>query len=282
MAAVATRPDGRRRQADGVRVPRRRRDRRDAEHGARRDGRPARPLPGAGRRRPATPAELAERTGTDERYVREWLNAQAAGGYVDYDPATGRYTLPPEQAVALTDEASPALPARVLPARARVGRTTRRASPRRPAAATGSAGTSTTTTSSRAASASSGPATTPTWSPTGCRRSTASWRSSSAAPRVADVGCGHGASTILMAEAFPSSTFVGSDYHRGVDRDARATRAAEAGVADRVRFEVAPAEELHRATATTWSPSSTACTTWATRSARPATSATRSRRTAPG
>src|SRR6185312_3415621 len=55
-----------------------------------------------------TPAELAERTSASERYVREWLNAQAAGGYVKYDPADGTYTLPPEQAVALTDEESPA------------------------------------------------------------------------------------------------------------------------------------------------------------------------------
>src|SRR5215211_8999375 len=51
-----------------------------------------------------TPVELARRTGVTERYVREWLNAQAAGGYVDYDPSTGTYTLPAEQAVALTDE----------------------------------------------------------------------------------------------------------------------------------------------------------------------------------
>ena len=64
-----------------------------------------RALAGAG---PLTPAELAERTGTAERYVREWLNAQAAGGYVEYDPDSGRYSLPPEQAVALTDRASPA------------------------------------------------------------------------------------------------------------------------------------------------------------------------------
>src|SRR5437870_8993993 len=63
-----------------------------------------RALAGAG---PLTPGELAERTGTAERYVREWLNAQAAGGYVEYDPESGRYTLPPEQAVALTDESSP-------------------------------------------------------------------------------------------------------------------------------------------------------------------------------
>src|SRR3989440_8452379 len=64
-----------------------------------------RALAGAG---PLTSTELAERTGTAERYVREWLNAQAAGGYVEYDPESGRYTLPPEQAVALTDTDSPA------------------------------------------------------------------------------------------------------------------------------------------------------------------------------
>src|SRR3954466_15114502 len=55
-----------------------------------------------------TSAELAARTGTAERYVREWLNAQAAGGYVEYDAEEGRYSLPPEQVVALTDESSPA------------------------------------------------------------------------------------------------------------------------------------------------------------------------------
>src|ERR687890_1932256 len=55
-----------------------------------------------------TPAELAERTGTDERYVREWLNSQAAGEYVQYDPSTGRYSLSEEQAFALADEQSPA------------------------------------------------------------------------------------------------------------------------------------------------------------------------------
>ena len=64
-----------------------------------------RALAGAGA---LTPAELAERTGTAERYVREWLNAQAAGGYVTTTRTSGRYTLPPEQAVALTDEDSPA------------------------------------------------------------------------------------------------------------------------------------------------------------------------------
>src|SRR3954447_14597307 len=64
-----------------------------------------RELAGAGS---LTPVELARRSGVSERYVREWLNAQAAGGYVEYDPAGGGYTLPPEQAVALTDAESPA------------------------------------------------------------------------------------------------------------------------------------------------------------------------------
>lgn len=56
---------------------------------------------------PVTPAELAQKTSTNERYIREWLINQAAGGYVDYDAAIGRYSLSPEQAAALTDEASP-------------------------------------------------------------------------------------------------------------------------------------------------------------------------------
>src|SRR5262245_30125655 len=56
----------------------------------------------------STPAELAERTGTDEHYAREWLNAQAAGSFVTYDPSTTRYELPLEHAIALTDESSPA------------------------------------------------------------------------------------------------------------------------------------------------------------------------------
>src|SRR5690349_18776622 len=64
-----------------------------------------RAMAGAG---PLAPAEVAGRTGTAERYVREWLNAQAAGGYVNYDSDSGRYTLPPEQTVALTDPDSPA------------------------------------------------------------------------------------------------------------------------------------------------------------------------------
>jgi len=64
-----------------------------------------RAMAGAG---PLTSDELAARVGVSERYTREWLNAQAAGGYVEYEPDSGRYTLPPEQTVALTDADSPA------------------------------------------------------------------------------------------------------------------------------------------------------------------------------
>ena len=166
--------------------------------------------------------------------MREWLNAQAAGGYVEYDPDSGRYRLPPEQAVALTDSDSPAYlpgffqiavgsvldsPRITEAARSGDGRRLARARPRRPRGL-------------RAVLPAR--ATTPTWSRSGCRRSTASSRSSSAARCVADVGCGHGASTILMAQAFPNSTFVGSDYHDGSIETARRARAARPGVADRV------------------------------------------------
>ena len=121
-------------------------------------------------------------TGTDAHYAREWLNAQAAGSIVDYDPATARYTLPAEHAVALTDESSPAfLPglfqiavgtvadAGRIPDAARrgtgIGWHERRCPPRH-----GAAGTSTTATCTTAASGSSAPATTPTSSRSGCRR----------------------------------------------------------------------------------------------------------------
>jgi hypothetical protein len=128
-----------------------------------------------------TPAELAERTGTAERYVREWLNAQAAGGFVSYEADRGRYTLPPVQTVALTDESSPAyLPGFFQIALGSVIDSPRRSS-RRPAAATATAGTSTCTTCTRGASGSSVPATTRTSCPSGCRRSTGSSRCSSAA-----------------------------------------------------------------------------------------------------
>ena len=182
-----------------------------------------RALAGAGA---LTPAELGARTGTAERYVREWLNAQAAGGYVDYHPAEGGYSLPPEQAVALCDENSPAyLPGLFQDAFGSV-----LDSPRITDAARSGAGVG--------------------WHEhnhhvhDGCERFfrpgynanlVASWLPAldgvverlQRGARVADVGCGHGASTILMARAFPESTFVGSDYHAGSIETAR--RRAERG-----------------------------------------------------
>jgi SAM-dependent methyltransferase len=195
-----------------------------------------RALAGAG---PLTPDELAQRTGTAERYVREWLNNQAAGGYVEYDPATGRYTLPPEQAVALTDESSPAY----IPGFFQIAVGSVLDSPRVTEAARTGAGIG--------------------WHDhvhdvhEGCERFfrpgynanlLSSWLPAldgvveklERGAKVADVGCGHGASTILMAKAFPNSTFAGSDYHDGSIETAR-QRAQDAGVAGRVTFEVAPA-----------------------------------------
>jgi SAM-dependent methyltransferase len=192
-------------------------------------------LAGAG---PLTPSELAERTGTAERYVREWLNQQAAGGYVEYDPESGRYTLPPEQALALTDSESPAF----LPGFFQIALGSVIDSPRITEAAESGEGVG--------------------WHQhnhdvyDGCERFFRPGYNANLIPAwlpaldgvvakleqgasVADVGCGHGSSTILMAQAYPKSTFVGSDYHEGSIETAR-ERAKEAGVGN-VTFEVAPA-----------------------------------------
>lgn len=191
---------------------------------------------------PSTPTQLAERTGTAEPYAREWLNAQAAGSYLTYDPSSGHYTLPPEQAVALTVEDSPAfLPGFFQIALGTVHDTSHILEAARSGAGYG-------------------------WHEhdtdvhVGCERF---FRPSYNAnlidgwlpaldgvvaklqggARVADVGCGHGASTILMAQAFPNSTFVGSDYHAQSIETAK-ERAAAAGVGDRIRFEISPADGI--------------------------------------
>jgi len=186
-----------------------------------------------------TSTELARRTGLSERYVREWLNAQAAGGYVEYDPESASYTLPPEQTVALTDESSPAY----LPGFFQIALGSVADSPRITEAARSGAGVG--------------------WHEhnhdvfDGCERFfrpgynanlVSEWLPAldgvveklQAGASVADVGCGHGSSTILMAQAFPASTFVGSDYHADSIETARA-RAREAGVSGRVSFQTAPA-----------------------------------------
>src|SRR4051812_8955180 len=119
---------------------------------------------------PVTPAELAERTGTNERYIREWLCQQAASEYVEYDPADGTFRLPPEQALALAVDESPAF----IPGAFQLLSAMIKDEPaitERFRSGDGSAGTSTITTSSRAPSGSSAPATTRIWSPSGCPRS---------------------------------------------------------------------------------------------------------------
>ena len=125
---------------------------------------------------PLSAAEIAERSGVKERYVREWASAQAASGYLEYDADGDSFTLPPEQAMAFADEDSPVYLLggyHVISSASR----TRRGSPSGSAAATASAGTSTIRSCSSVRSSSSGPATAPTWWRSGSRRSTASRRS---------------------------------------------------------------------------------------------------------
>jgi len=190
---------------------------------------------------PLTSQEVAERSGAAERYVREWLGNQAAGGYVTYDPASDRYTLPDEQALALADEDSPFYILGIYDSIAslyadedqileafrsgegmgwhehdhRLFRGTERFF--RP----------------------------------GYRASlVAEWipalngvqEKLERGAKVADVGCGHGASTIIMAQAFPNSEFFGFDYHApSIQRAHEAAR--EAGVDNRITFATAAAKE---------------------------------------
>lgn len=191
---------------------------------------------------PMTSGELAAATGTHERYVREWLSAQAAAGYVTYHPDGDRFGMTPEQALALADANSPAffigafetLLSMVLD------------QPKIEEAFRTGQGVG--------------------WHEhdqllfCGCERFfrssylahlVADWLPAleggterlQAGARVADVGCGHGASTIIMAEAFLNSTFTGFDYHDKSIEHARAA-ADKAGLADRVSFEVASAQEF--------------------------------------
>ncbi len=192
-------------------------------------------------RGPLTPEELAAASGTGAPYAREWLNAQAAGSFVDHDPETGRYTLPAEHAVALTDPDSPAY----LPGLFQIAVGTVAGSERLVEAARSGGGIGWPEHTSDVHE--------------GCERFfrpsyraylVDAWLPAvgvadrlRAGALVADVGCGHGASTILMAGAFPESRFVGIDPH-GPSIEVARRKAEEAGVADRITFEVASASDF--------------------------------------
>ena len=188
---------------------------------------------------PATPGQFAERTGCHLRYLTEWLRGQAAGGYVTYDPVTEEFSLTEEQAFCLADPNGPNLPAAFL---CMLGYL--RAEPQITEAFRTGAGVG--------------------WHEhsedvfVGCdafyrpgyvAELVPSWIPAldgvagklTAGARVADVGCGLGSSSVLLAQAFPRSTVVGWDYHAESVELAR-KKAAEAGVGDRVSFEVGTAQ----------------------------------------
>ena len=190
---------------------------------------------------PQTPAELAKRTGTAERYVREWLSAQAAGGYVTYDSSNGRFHLSEEQAFAMADESSPVfLPGAFQCALAAVKAEEKLTERFKTGQGLGwhehhpelFVGTERFFRPGYAANLISA------WIPalTGVATKLKN------GARVADVGCGLGASTILMAKSYPRSEFVGFDYHDKSIETAK-QRAKDAGVGDRIRFEVAKAKD---------------------------------------
>ena len=185
---------------------------------------------------PMTPAELAVSTKTAERYVREWLGNQAAGGYVAYDSTSGRYTLPPEQAMALADESSPF----VLPGAFQVIAATFAAEPKIEQRFKNGKGMGWDQHDHRLFEG-----TERFFRPNYLGNLVANWIPAldgveaklKAGATVADVGCGFGASTIIMAKAYPNSSFMGFDYHKPSIIAAR-KRAKGAG-AKNVTFDVA-------------------------------------------
>jgi 2-polyprenyl-3-methyl-5-hydroxy-6-metoxy-1,4-benzoquinol methylase len=189
---------------------------------------------------PATAEQLARRNGTDPRYVTEWLCGQAAGGYVSYDPATEQFSLTEEQAFALADPGGPLyLPGAFVLALGALRAESQITDAFRTGAGMGwhehhedvFTGSEMFFRPGYVANLAS------TWIPAldGVEAKLA------AGGRVADVGCGHGASTVLLAEAYPTARILGSDYHQASIDTAR-KRAVDAGVADRARFEVASAQ----------------------------------------
>ena len=191
---------------------------------------------------PATADELARRTETDPRYLREWLSAQAASGYVSYDPASQCFSLSEEQAFALAEEGSPAF----IPGAFQVCVDQFKSIPKMTQALRTGLGIGW---------HEHDPAlfngTERFFRPGYAANLVANWLPAldgmvarlEAGASVADIGCGHGASTLIMAEAYPKSRFVGYDYHAPSVEHARAA-AQKAGLAERVRFEVAQAADF--------------------------------------
>jgi SAM-dependent methyltransferase len=196
-------------------------------------------MAGAG---PMTSAELAKKTGTHERYVREWLAAQAAGGFVTYDAVAGRYTLPPEQAFAMADESSPVF----LPGFFEVIEACIKDVPKITDAFRSGKGVGW-----HEHDACLFAGTERFFRPNYRAHLIKEWIPAladteaklKAGATVADVGCGLGTSTVLMAQAYPKSRFLGFDYHQRSIELARES-ASKAGVSDRVKFEVAKAKEF--------------------------------------
>lgn len=187
---------------------------------------------------PMSPGQLADATGTNQRYIREWLGNQAAGGYVQYDAANGSYFMTPEQALCMADPASPVdvsgaygLIEAVFHALDRTRENFRTGGgmewgEHHPCLFRGT---------ERFYRAGYNAHLLGDWLPA----LDGAVEKLQRAGRAADVGCGHGASTLLMARAFPHSQFIGYDYH-GPSIEVARERAGEAGI-DNVRFEVADA-----------------------------------------
>ena len=191
---------------------------------------------------PTTPAELAQHTNTNERYVREWLINQAAGGYVEYDAESGRYSLSPEQAVALTDELSPFyIGGGFFVIKAMTHAVSRIEDHFRNGGGMlwGEHDPDLFIGTERFFRPGYSAHLVATWIPalTGIEEKL------KAGGKVADVGCGHGASTIIMAGAYPNSQFWAYDNHEASINHAREAAKA-AGVSDRVNFEVANAQNI--------------------------------------
>ena len=187
---------------------------------------------------PLTARELASKTGTNERYIREWLANQAAGGYVEYDPASEQFSLAPEQALCLADPNGPV----DVPGAYQIVRDLFHVRDRAienfksgKGMEWGEHHACLFHGTERFFRASYNSSLLNAWLPA-LDGVTAKLQKGA---RVADVGCGHGASTILMAKAYPKSTFVGIDYHAGSIETAR-RRAKDAGVTN-ARFEAADA-----------------------------------------